>query len=124
MKFYAIYGKEKEFLICQESENYLLLYQKKYRLILNGLEMTVTGKYGTLQQKIPQHIIIQENEGLIYVSLKNEREMYKALHGLYRTLISNMITGVSEQFNLTLMLKGVGYRAAVQGEKNYFKFRI
>jgi len=94
-----------------------IIVPKQVSISFNGLEMTVTGKYGTLQQKIPQHIIIQENEGLIYVSLKNEREMYKALHGLYRTLISNMITGVSEQFNLTLILKGVGYRAAVQEEK-------
>jgi large subunit ribosomal protein L6 len=43
--------------------------------------------------------------------------MIRSLHGLYRTLINNMVIGVSKQFDLTLILKGVGYRAAVQGKK-------
>jgi large subunit ribosomal protein L6 len=94
-----------------------IIVPKEVSINYNGIEMTVTGKYGTLQQKIPQHIIIEQNESLIYVVLKNDREMYKALHGLYRTIISNMITGVSEQFNLILILKGVGYRATVQEKK-------
>jgi len=94
-----------------------IIVPKQVSISYNGIDLTVTGKYGTLQQKIPQHIIIEQNADLIYVSLKNERETYKALHGLYRTLISNMITGVSEQFNLTLILKGVGYRATVQEDK-------
>merc|ERR1712212_1069014 len=53
--------------------------------------------------------------GLI-VSLKKETRANKPLHGLYRTLINNMIIGVSEQFVITLILQGVGYRASVQGK--------
>ena len=50
------------------------------------------------------------------MSVKNEARTTRALHGLYRSLINNMVIGVSEQFALTLNLQGVGYRAAVQGK--------
>src|SRR5210317_456430 len=75
-------------------------------------EMTVKGKFGTLQMEIPNAINITQDEGQLKVSLKEEKN--KSLHGLYRTLINNMIVGVSQQFDLTLILKVVGYRAAVQ----------
>jgi large subunit ribosomal protein L6 len=79
-------------------------------------ELTVKGKFGTLQTTIPETIGIQQEENLLRVSLNKETRDLKALHGLYRTLINNMVIGVSEQFQLTLILKGVGYRAAVQGK--------
>ena len=60
---------------------------------------------------------IQQDDSILRVSLKNETKNLRSLHGLYRTLINNMIIGVSEQFQLTLILKGVGYRAAVQGKE-------
>ena len=83
----------------------------------NESEITVKGKFGTLQINIPDIInIIQDNKTL-RVSLKEETKNVRALHGLYRTLIKNMVVGVSEQFELTLILKGVGYRAAVQGKE-------
>ena len=80
-------------------------------------EMNVKGKFGALQMKIPDAIIITQETGKLKVSLKEENKEIKALHGLYRTLINNMIVGVSKQFDLTLVLKGVGYRAAVQGNE-------
>jgi len=82
----------------------------------DGLKITVEGQFGTLQSNIPQAIEIHQNEGLMNVILKNEKRGFKALHGLYRTIINNMIIGVSEQFQLTLVLKGVGYRALVQDD--------
>lgn len=83
----------------------------------SGCEITVQGKFGTLQTAIPETIGIQQDGGILKVSLKNEARNLRALHGLYRTLINNMVVGVSEQFQLTLILKGVGYRAAVQGNE-------
>jgi large subunit ribosomal protein L6 len=83
----------------------------------NGSEIIVKGKFGTLQTIIPDTINIQQDENTLKVSLKNEIRNLRSLHGLYRTLINNMIVGVSEQFQLTLILKGVGYRAAVQGKE-------
>merc|ERR1711975_71219 len=66
---------------------------------------------------IPETINIQQDESQLKISLNNESRNLRALYGLYRTLINNMIVGVSEQFQLTLILKGVGYRAAVQGKE-------
>ena len=83
----------------------------------NGSEMIVKGKFGTLETIIPNTIDIQQNENILKVGLKDDSKNLRALHGLYRTLINNMIIGVSEQFERTLILKGVGYRAAVQGKE-------
>jgi large subunit ribosomal protein L6 len=83
----------------------------------NESEVTVKGKFGTLQTKIPNIIAITQNDKILKVNLKSESRSDRSLHGLYRTLINNMVVGVSEQFQLTLILKGVGYRAAVQGKQ-------
>lgn len=83
----------------------------------NDSEITVKGKFGTLQTKIPDVINITENDGTLRVNLKENTRKGRSLHGLCRTLINNMIIGVSKQFDLTLILKGVGYRAVVQGNE-------
>ena len=80
-------------------------------------EITVKGKFGTLHTKIPNTIEIQQEEKLIKVKIKDETRNLRSLHGLYRTLVHNMVVGVSEQFQRTLILKGVGYRALVQGNE-------
>jgi large subunit ribosomal protein L6 len=80
-------------------------------------EIIVKGKFGSLQTKIPDIIVITQNDKSLNVNLKPESASDRSLHGLYRTLINNMIIGVSEQFQLSLVLKGVGYRAAVQGKE-------
>jgi large subunit ribosomal protein L6 len=77
-------------------------------------EIIVKGKFGTLQTQLPDSITITQENDRLSVSLKNETRNIKSLHGLYRTLINNMVIGVSKQFEVTLILKGVGYRAAVQ----------
>ena len=83
----------------------------------NDSEIIIKGKFGTLQTKIPETIGIQQDNSILKVSLKSEARNLRSLHGLYRTLINNMVIGVSEQFQLTLILKGVGYRAVVQGKE-------
>ncbi len=83
----------------------------------DGSEITVKGKFGTLQTMIPSTIKIDQADNIVKVSIENNDRTNRSLHGLYRTLINNMIIGVSEQFQLTLVLKGVGYRAAVQGKE-------
>ena len=84
-----------------------------------GSEISVKGKFGTLETKIPDTIAIdiQKDQNTLIVGLKNNNRNLRSMHGLYRTLINNMIIGVSEQFELTLILKGVGYRAVVQGKE-------
>jgi len=83
----------------------------------NDSEIIVKGKFGTLQAQIPDMITIEYNEKILKVSLSTESRNRRSLHGLYRTLINNMVIGVSEQFQLTLILKGVGYRAVVQDKE-------
>lgn len=78
--------------------------------------VVVKGKFGTLERIIPEIIGLEQVDGKLIVSLKNKTRTNKPLHGLYRTLINNMLIGVSEQFLITLILQGVGYRASVQGK--------
>jgi len=81
-----------------------------------GLDLTVKGKFGTLNNTLPNVLKIELNDGILVVRLIENTRKAKALHGLYRTLVNNMIVGVSEQFEKTLTLVGVGYRANVQGK--------
>jgi len=78
--------------------------------------LEVKGKYGKLQNQIPEVLGIEEKNDTLIVILKNQTRNTRALQGLYRTLINNMVIGVTEQFLVTLNLQGVGYRAAVQGK--------
>jgi len=80
-------------------------------------KLTVTGKFGSLHLNIPDKLDIQQNQSVLQVSLKKPIRSLKSIHGLYRTLINNMVLGVSEQFQITLTLKGVGYRAIVQKDE-------
>ena len=103
-----------------------------------GSVLNLTGKFGSLEIEIPEQLQIVawrefDNEtgnvtnGFLNVSFKGqdsldsiassgETRTNKSLQGLYRTLINNMVIGVTDQFSITLVLQGVGYRASVQGE--------
>src|SRR5438874_4235960 len=75
----------------------------------------VNGPLGTLQQQVPQRMKIEQEDGTITVTRPTERGDDRALHGLTRTLIANMVEGVTKGFEKRLELQGVGYRAAMQG---------
>nr|UHY41227.1 ribosomal protein L6 [Thalassionema frauenfeldii] len=79
--------------------------------------LTVKGPHGILKTKVPETLEIKENGNSVQVFAKEHTKKVKSLHGLYRTLICNMIIGVSEQFQTTLILNGVGYRGAVKGKE-------
>ncbi len=78
---------------------------------------TVKGPKGTLTMKLHKDMKISIDQGIINVSRPSEGKMHKSLHGLTRTLISNMVTGVSAGFEKALEINGVGYRAQKQGKK-------
>lgn len=82
----------------------------------NGNDITVKGKFGTLQNRIPTDLEIKKTTDILVLSLKEETRTSRQLYGLYRTLINNMIVGVSNEFKITLNLKGVGFRGSVQGK--------
>jgi len=78
--------------------------------------ITVKGKLGQLSQEFSD-VTVKIEEGNVIVERSSDHKDHRSKHGLYRSLISNMITGVSEGFTKELELVGVGYRAANQGQK-------
>ncbi len=81
-----------------------------------GNLVTVKGPKGELQQQVDPDLSIKMEEGEVVVSRPTEQKRHKAMHGLYRSLIANMIEGVSEGFVKELELVGVGYRAENTGQ--------
>lgn len=80
-------------------------------------EITVKGPKGTLTQQIDRDMIVEVNDNAINVSRPTDQIRHRALHGLYRSLIANMVQGVTEGFTRELELVGVGFRAAVTGQQ-------
>jgi large subunit ribosomal protein L6 len=77
--------------------------------------VTVSGPKGELRQQVPQRMQITQEEGTLTVSRPTERGEDRALHGLTRTLIANMVEGVTNGYEKRLEIQGVGYRAALNG---------
>ncbi len=82
-----------------------------------GNEVTVKGPKGTLQRTLHSDMIIEKEGSEILVKRPSEVKAHKSLHGLTRTLLSNMVIGVTEGYSKTLEVNGVGYRAQKQGNK-------
>lgn len=82
-----------------------------------GTVVTVKGKLGELSQDLSGDITVKVEEGNVVLSRPSDSKTHKALHGLYRSLINNMVEGVSKGFTKELELVGVGYRASNQGQK-------
>lgn len=83
---------------------------------LDGTHVTVKGPKGTLTNTLDPDMMIALSDGVITVNRPSEQKRHKSLHGLTRTLISNMVVGVSEGFSKELEIQGVGYRCAKQGK--------
>src|ERR1041385_1018055 len=77
--------------------------------------VTVSGPKGELRQQVPQRMEISQEDGTVTVTRPTERGEDRALHGLTRTLIANMVEGVTKGFEKKLEIQGVGYRAALKG---------
>ncbi|MDH3294075.1 MAG: 50S ribosomal protein L6 [Acidimicrobiia bacterium] len=82
----------------------------------SGSDVTVAGPKGTLEHTLPDNISLSIEDGELNVGRANEQRQTKALHGLSRSLINNMVIGVSQGFRKDLEIIGVGYRAAAQGK--------
>ena len=77
--------------------------------------VTVKGPKGELSQQVDSALTISQEEGELIVKRSTEQKQHKSLHGLYRSLIANMVTGVTEGYTTTQELVGVGFRASHQG---------
>ena len=82
---------------------------------VDGREVTVQGPKGTLHHTVADPINVVREDGVIKVTRPNDEGSVRALHGLSRTLIANMVTGVTDGYRKTLEIVGVGYRVQARG---------
>ncbi len=87
----------------------------KVKVEVKGQKVFVEGPKGKLNWELPRRTSIKVHEGKLVVSREGEDDAVKALHGLSRALVNNMVRGVSEGFSKKLEIQGVGFKAAVQG---------
>ena len=85
--------------------------------IAENNKVTVKGPKGTLERVLPSEMEIKVEDNHVVVSRPNDLKKMKSLHGLTRTLIANMVTGVTEGYEKVLEINGVGYRGQKQGKK-------
>lgn len=83
----------------------------------NNNIVTVSGKLGTLSREIDSKIKLEQNGNIVTLTRENNENEVRAMHGLYRALIHNMVVGVTEGFKKVLIIKGIGYKLAKQGNK-------
>ena len=79
--------------------------------------VTVKGPKGTMTQAVNPDITLKQENGVLTLTRPSEAKPHKAMHGLYRSLVNNMVVGVTDGFSKTLELVGTGYRAATDGGK-------
>lgn len=82
---------------------------------ISGQKVTVKGPKGELRHTVVEPIRISQDDGVLTVTRPTDRGPHRALHGLSRSLVANMVTGVSEGFERRLEIQGVGYRAQLKG---------
>ena len=82
-----------------------------------GNKVTVSGPKGKLERELNEAIRVEVVDNEIIVQRPSDERLHRALHGLSRTLVANMVHGVTEGYEKVLEIRGVGYRAAVQGKK-------
>jgi large subunit ribosomal protein L6 len=87
---------------------------------VDGRQVTVQGPKGTLQHTVAEPIDVVREDGVIKVTRPNDEGPVRALHGLSRTLIANMVTGVTDGYRKTLEIVGVGYRVQARGSSVEF----
>ena len=90
---------------------------QKVQVEITGSTITVKGPKGVLSREIPRSMVVEVTGGELTVKRVSDIQEHRALHGLTRTLIQNMIIGVTEGFTRALELVGVGYRANLQGNR-------
>jgi large subunit ribosomal protein L6 len=84
---------------------------------IDGRQLTVKGPKGTLSRVLHPDMSVAQEDGTIVVTRPTEQKTHKQLHGLTRTLVNNMVVGVTDGYRKGLEITGVGYRAALNGKK-------
>lgn len=89
----------------------------KVTVEINGQDVSVKGPKGSLDRTLPAGVTVEKDGDILVVSRKDDSRTARERHGLSRTLVSNMVEGVSKGFEKRLEIQGVGYRAQAQGSK-------
>jgi large subunit ribosomal protein L6 len=84
---------------------------------IDGRNVTVTGPRGSLSRSLHPDMTVSREDGTLVVTRPTEQKTHKQLHGLTRTLVNNMVVGVTDGYRKGLEITGVGYRAALNGKK-------
>lgn len=93
----------------------------KVEISIKGQDVTVKGPKGELQHSVHPQISIKQEDGNVIVERPSDEREHRALHGLTRALIANMVTGVSDGFKKTLKIEGVGYTSELRGQNLVMK---
>ncbi len=87
------------------------------KVTVAGSEVSVEGKRGKLSQAVAPNVEVRVADGQCTVARRDDSKLSRSMHGLYRRLIQNMVTGVTEGFSKVLLVNGVGYRAELKGKQ-------
>jgi large subunit ribosomal protein L6 len=87
----------------------------KVTVTIEGQKVSVKGAKGTLSRELPPEVIVEQQDDTLMVKRRDESRNARQRHGLSRTLVANMVEGVSNGFQKRLLIQGVGYRAQIQG---------
>lgn len=87
----------------------------KVTATINGQSVTVKGPKGELEHTVHPNIAVKQEDGALHVTRPDDERQNRALHGLERALLANMVTGVSDGFQRTLLIEGVGYGSELRG---------
>lgn len=93
-----------------------ILIPSKVTVAIEGQTVSVKGPKGELERTLPSEVEVTQSDGTVLVNRRGDSRPARQRHGLCRTLVSNMIEGVSQGFQKKLEIQGVGYRAQVQGK--------
>src|SRR5262249_46071483 len=92
-----------------------IVIPKGVKVEVNGIHVAVSGPAGKLERDIPPSISVKVENNVVHVARKNDDRVQRAMHGLVRALIANMVLGVVTPFKKSLEITGVGYRAELKG---------
>jgi large subunit ribosomal protein L6 len=115
LRFFEFFCRDKEYKIMSRIGKRPITIPNKVTVTIEGQQVTVKGPKGELQRVLPKQVTIEQEGETIQVRRRDESKLARQRHGLSRTLVANMVEGVSKGFERRLAIQGVGYRAQVQG---------
>jgi large subunit ribosomal protein L6 len=115
VKYFATFGNHKKQKVMSRIGKRPIPVPAKVEVAIDGTKVVVKGPKGQLSRNLPVNVIVSQAGAILTVTRRDETRVSRQLHGLSRTLVANMVEGVSQGFQRRLEIQGVGYRAQLQG---------